>query len=186
MGTNRDVAAVKDKSWIWQMYCLLSEDRRIQTLYPQYEALMLGAAERLEDKLRDLASQAGAGVEENTSHKEKRKKNVVDVGSGKRETTSHGQGVAVNEEVIDVELEDFSLLGEESFTPLKLFSRREDYDFCEVDYDTDCQKGISVGSPFSLHLAFPSPLSLDKDLSACMALLKNSPAKQALNHFSIL
>jgi hypothetical protein len=46
-----------------------------------------------------------------------------------------------------------------------------------VDYDTDSQKGISVGSPFSLQLAFSSPLSLDKDLSACMALLRNSPAK---------
>ncbi len=33
MGSKRDVVAVKDKSWIWQMYCLLSEDRRIQTLY---------------------------------------------------------------------------------------------------------------------------------------------------------
>jgi hypothetical protein len=60
MGSKRDVAAVKDKSWIWQMYCLLSEDRRIQTVYPQYETLMLGAAERLEGRLRDLASQAGA------------------------------------------------------------------------------------------------------------------------------
>ena len=101
----------------------------------------------------------------------------MDVGSGKRKTTSHGQGVVVNEEVIDVELEDFSLLGEDSFTSLKFFSRSEDDDLCEVDYDTDSQKGISVGSPFSLQLAFSSPLSLDKDLSACMALLKNSPAK---------
>jgi hypothetical protein len=56
MGPKREVAAVQDKSWIWQMYCLLSEDRRMQTLYPQYETLMLGAAERLKVRLRDLAS----------------------------------------------------------------------------------------------------------------------------------
>jgi hypothetical protein len=75
---------------------------------------MLGAAERLEGRLRDLASQAGAGVEKKASYKEKRKKSIVDVRSGKLETTSHGQGVVVNvnEEVIDVESEDFSLLGE--------------------------------------------------------------------------
>ncbi len=48
IGSKKDVAAVKDKSWIWQMYCLLSEDRRMQTLYPQCKALMLEAAERLE------------------------------------------------------------------------------------------------------------------------------------------
>jgi hypothetical protein len=43
----------------------------------------------------------------------------------------------------------------------------------------DSQKGNAVGSPFSLQLAFAfsSPLSLDKDLSACMVLLRNSPAK---------
>jgi hypothetical protein len=72
------------------------------------------------------------------------------------------------------------LLGEEDFTPLKFFSRSEGDDLDnEVDYDSDSQKGISVGSPFSLQLAFSSPLSLDKDLSACMALLRNSPVKKS-------
>jgi hypothetical protein len=47
----------------------------------------------------------------------------------------------------------------------------------EVDYSSDSQKGNSVGSPFSLQLAFSSPLSSDKDLSACVALLRNSPVK---------
>ncbi len=112
LGSKRDVAAVKDKSWIWKMYCLLSEDRRIQTLYPQYETLMLGAAERLEGKLRDLATQAEAGAKEKASHKKRQKKIMVNVGLGNRATTSHGQGVVVNEEVIDVELEDFTLLGD--------------------------------------------------------------------------
>jgi hypothetical protein len=183
MGSKRDVAAVKDTSWIWQMYCLLSEDRRIQTLYSQYETLMLGAAERLEGRLRDLASQAGAGAKEKASHKEKEKKIIVNVGLGKRAATSHGQGVVVNEEVIDVELEDFTLLGEDSFTPLKFFSRSDDDGLCDVDYDTDSQKGISVGSPFSLQLAFSSPLSLDKDLSASWHCLRIPQQRQALKHF---
>jgi hypothetical protein len=68
-----------------------------------------------------------------------------------------------------VEAEDSTLLGEEDFAPLKFFSRSENnYLGDEVDYDTDSQKGISVGSPFSLQLAFSSPLSLDKDISFSM------------------
>ncbi len=47
-----------------------------------------------------------------------------------------------------------------------------------MDYDSDCQKGVTVGSPCSLQLSFSSPLSLDKDLSACMALLRNSLVKK--------
>jgi hypothetical protein len=74
------------------------------------------------------------------------------------------------------------VLGEEDFSPLKFLSRREEYDLGdEVDYDSDSQKGISVGSPCSLQLAFSSPLSLDKDLSACMALLRNSPVKKDID-----
>ncbi len=90
--------------------------------------------------------------------------------------TSHVPENILIAEVIDVEAEDLSFIGEEAFTPLKFFFRSEDNDLGdEVDYDTGSQKGISVGSPFSLQLAFSSPLSLDKDLSACMALLRNSP-----------
>ena len=94
--------------------------------------------------------------------------------------TSHGQRNILIAEVIDVEAENSTVLGEEDFTPLKFFSCREDNDLGdEVDYDSsDSQKGISAGSPCSLQLAFSSPLSLDKNLSACMALLRNSPAKK--------
>jgi hypothetical protein len=48
MGSNRDFRAVNDKSWIWQMYCLLSKERRMMTMYPEYEAFMLGSVKRLE------------------------------------------------------------------------------------------------------------------------------------------
>ncbi len=97
----------------------------------------------------------------------------------KRVATSHGLENILIVEVIDVEVDDATLLGEEDFTPLKFFSRSEDNDLDnEVDYDSDSQKGISVGSPFSLQLAFSSPLSLHKDLSACMALLRNSPREE--------
>jgi hypothetical protein len=42
MGLNRDTAAVRDKSWIWQMYCLLSKERRRLTTPTQYDAFMQG------------------------------------------------------------------------------------------------------------------------------------------------
>jgi hypothetical protein len=48
MGVARSFAAVKDKSWVWQMYCLLSDERRKLTTYQQYEIFMLGAVKRLE------------------------------------------------------------------------------------------------------------------------------------------
>jgi hypothetical protein len=103
----------------------------------------------------------------------------VDVSTAKKVTTSHGRVDILIAEVIDVEAENSTLFGEEDFTPLKFFSRREDSD-CddEVNYSSDSQKEVFVGSPSSLQLAFSSPLSLDKDLSACMALLRNSPVKK--------
>ncbi len=97
---------------------------------------------------------------------------IVDVYTQRRAATSHSSVTVPIAEMIDVEAEDSILLGEEYFTPLEFFSRSEDiYLGDEVDYDTDSQKNISVGSPCSLQVAFFSPLSLDKDLSACMALL---------------
>ena len=48
MGPDRSFQAVTDKSWIWQMYCLLSKERRLMTMYPEYEAFMLGSVKRLE------------------------------------------------------------------------------------------------------------------------------------------
>ena len=35
MGVARSFTAVKDKSWVWQMYCLLSDERRRITTYKQ-------------------------------------------------------------------------------------------------------------------------------------------------------
>ncbi len=40
-------------------------------------------------------------------------RSIVDVSLRRRETTSHGQGPIINEEAIDDELEDFSLLSED-------------------------------------------------------------------------
>ena len=89
---------------------------------------------------------------------------------------SHGPVRVLIAEVIDVEADNSNPLGEEDFSPLKFFSRSEDNDHGdEVDYDSDSQKGTSTESPYSMQLDFSSPLTLDKDLSACMALLRNSP-----------
>ena len=67
---------------------------------------------------------------------------IVDVSIAKRVTTSHGQGNIEIAEVIDVEAEDSTLLGEEDFTPLKFFSHGEDDD-CgdESDYHDDDADG---------------------------------------------
>ena len=51
MGVARSFAAVKDRSWVWQMYCLLSDERRRLTTYKQYETFMLGAVKRLEKRV---------------------------------------------------------------------------------------------------------------------------------------
>ncbi len=145
MGPSRDFAAVNDKSWIWQMYCLLSEERRLRTTYQEYDIFMLGAVKRLEKGVHEEAQA-------------KRIARIVEVNAEKRVATSHGPENILIAEVIDVEADDSALLGEEDFTPLKFFSRSEDNDLGdEVDYDSDSQKGISVGSPFSLQLAFSSP-----------------------------
>ena len=127
---------------------------------------MLGSVKRLEKSVLEQAQT-------------KRMSKIVDVSVAKKVTTSHGQENCVIAEVIDVEAEESALLGEDDFTPLKFFSRKGDSECdIEVDYDSDSQKGISAGSPCSLQLAFSSTLSLDKDLSACMALLRNSPVKK--------
>jgi hypothetical protein len=129
---------------------------------------MLGAVKRLEKCV----------LEEEQAERVAR---IVDVYTQRRAATSHGPDTVLMAEVIDVEAENSILLGEEDFTPLKFFSRSEDNDLGdEVDYDSDSQKGISVGSPCSLQLAFSSPLSLDRDLSACMAFLRNSPVKKSI------
>jgi hypothetical protein len=137
MGSNRKFQAVNDKSWIWQMHCLLSKERRVMTMYPEYEAFMLGSVKRLEKSVQEQAQMG-------------RMARIVDVSIAKRVTTSHGQGNIEIAEVIDVEADESALLGEEDFTPLKFFSREGDSDCdCEVDYDSDSQKGISAGSPCS-------------------------------------
>ncbi len=135
-------------------------------MYPEYEAFMLGFVKRLE---KSVLKQAQTG----------RIARIVDVSMAKRVTTSHGQENILIAEVIDVEAEDSALLGDEDFTPLKFFSRKGDSD-CgdEVDYDSDSQREFLLDLLVSLQLAFSSPLSLDKDLSACMALLRNSPVKK--------
>jgi hypothetical protein len=53
MGSDRNFQAVNDKSWIWQMYCLLSKERRVMTMYPEYEAFMLGSVKRLEKSVHE-------------------------------------------------------------------------------------------------------------------------------------
>lgn len=112
MGLSRNIAAVLDKSWIWQMYCRLSEERRRKTTYSQYEVFILGAVGRLEVRLLGVASKTGAGAGEKASQKVGQVRTIVDVSSAKCETTSHGQGHIPIAEVIDVEKEDFSLLGD--------------------------------------------------------------------------
>ncbi len=131
-------------------------------MYQEYEAFMLGAVKRLEKGVHEEAQAV-------------RIARIVDVSTAKRVAASHGPVGVLIAEVIEVEAEGSTLLGEEDFSPLEFFSRSEDNDLGdEVDYDTDSQNGISVESPFSMQLAFSSPLSLDKDFSACMALLRNS------------
>jgi hypothetical protein len=53
MGSDRNFQAVNDKSWIWKMYCLLSKERRVMTMYPEYEVFMLGSVKRLEKSVLD-------------------------------------------------------------------------------------------------------------------------------------
>ena len=169
MGPDRSFQAVTDRSWIWQMYCLLSKERRLMTMYPEYETFMLGSVKRLEKMVQEQAQA-------------ERIARIVEVSVAKQVATSPGQKNILIAEVIEVEADNSSVLGEEDFTPLKFFSRRDDNELGdEVDYDSDSQKGASVGSPCSLQLAFSSPLSLDKDLSACMALLRNSPSKKDID-----
>jgi hypothetical protein len=55
MGSDRNFQAVNDMSWIWQMYCLLSKERRVMTMYPEYEAFMLGSVKRLEKSVLEQA-----------------------------------------------------------------------------------------------------------------------------------
>ncbi len=55
MDPGRNFAAVNNKSWIWQMYCLLAEERRVQTTYQEHETFMLGAVKRLEKGVREEA-----------------------------------------------------------------------------------------------------------------------------------
>jgi hypothetical protein len=162
MGPDRDFKAVSDKSWIWQMYCLLSKERRLLTMYKEYEAFMLGAVKRFEKRAHEQAQALMIA-------------RIVDISTANRVATSHGPVEVLVSEVIDVEADDSSApLGEDVFSPLRFFSRSEDKDLGdEVDYDSDSQKGTE--SPFAMQLAFSSPLTLDKDLSACMALLRNSP-----------
>ncbi len=57
MGVGQNFAAVKDRSWVWQMYCLLSEERRRLTTYKQYEIFMLGV---LIQKARERCSRKRA------------------------------------------------------------------------------------------------------------------------------
>jgi hypothetical protein len=78
MGQDRNFAAVNDKSWIWQMYCLLSGERRVQITYQEYETFMLGAVKRLEKGVREEAQA-------------KRIARILGVSVEKRVTTSHGQ-----------------------------------------------------------------------------------------------
>ncbi len=98
MGVARSFAAVKDKSWVWQMYCLLSDERRRLTTYKQYETFMLGAVKRLEK-----------GVLE--GEQAERVARIVDVYTERRAVTSHGSDIVPIAEVIDVEAEDSILLG---------------------------------------------------------------------------
>ena len=125
-------------------------------MYPEYETFVLGSVKRLEKMVQEQAQA-------------ERIARIVEVSVAKHVATSPGQKNILIAEVIEVEADNSSVLGEEDFTPLKFFSRRDDNELGdEVDYDSDSQKGASVGSPCSLQLAFSSPLSLDKDLSACM------------------
>ena len=95
----------------------------MMTMYPEYEAFLLGSVQRLE---KNVLKQARSG----------RFARIVDVSTAKRVTTSHGQENILIAEVIDVEAENATLLGEEDFTPLKFFSRRDESDGdVEVDYD---------------------------------------------------
>ncbi len=98
MGVARSFAAVKDKSWLWQMYCLLSGERRRITTYKQYETFMLGAVKRLEKGV--LEEEQAARVAR-----------IVDVYTQMRGATSHGSDSVSIAEVIDVESEDSILLG---------------------------------------------------------------------------
>ncbi len=132
MGLVRNFAAVNYKSWIWQMYCLLAEERRMQTTYQEYETFMLEAVKRLEKCVHEEA-QAG------------RIARIVEVNAEKRVVTSHGPENILIAEVIDVEAKNSTLLGEEDFTLLKFFSRSEDNDLGdEVDDDTDSQREFQL------------------------------------------
>ncbi len=91
------------------------------TMYPEYEAFMLGSVKRLE---RNVQEQVQA----------KRNARIVYVSIAKRVTTSHGQENIVIAEVIDVEAEESALLGEVDFTPLKFFSRKGESD-CSDEVD---------------------------------------------------
>ncbi len=63
IGLDKDLAVIRDKSWIiWQEYCLLSAERRKLTTYERYEGFMLGAVDRLQDKVPDGTSQKGEGT----------------------------------------------------------------------------------------------------------------------------
>ena len=90
MGPDRDFKAVSDKSWIWQMYCLLSKERRLLTMYQEYEAFMLGAVKRFEKCVHEQAQA-------------ERIARIVDVSTAKRVATSHGPAGVLIAEVIDVE-----------------------------------------------------------------------------------
>ena len=59
-----------------------------------------------------VASKTRAGAGEKASQKVGQVRTIADVSSAKCETTSHGQGLIPIAEVIDVEKEDFSLLGD--------------------------------------------------------------------------
>jgi hypothetical protein len=99
MGRTRSFIAVNDKSWMWQMSCLLPAERRAVTTYKQCEVFMLGAVKKRLEK----------GVRER--EQEERVAKIVDVFSQRRAATSHGQENIPIAEVIDVEADDSILLG---------------------------------------------------------------------------
>jgi hypothetical protein len=100
MGLVRNFAAVNDKSWIWQMYCLLVEERRVQITYHEYETFMLGAVKRFEKSVQEEAQA-------------RRIARIVGISVEKRVATSHGSENIPIAEAVEVEAVVVALLGSE-------------------------------------------------------------------------
>ncbi len=164
--------------WIWKQFCLLSDQRK-WNIYASGESLGKANHPEFFCLLHDGRCSKEAGQGQMKVVRRLRSSQEAGQGTGPHveevkvhETTSRGQAENAKHNGEEYAI---PLLDEDDFTtPLKFFS----LSVCsEVDYSSDFQQGDVMGSPSSLQLALAGPLSFNRDLSACVALLKNSPAE---------